>query len=198
VKLPYSRDSEEDFGVPKNLYIVGTMNTADRSIALIDTALRRRFYFEEMMPDPKLLEDKKIKINEKEIDLQKLLEAINERIKLIYDRDHTIGHSYFLKVETLSDLREVFKYEIIPLLQEYFYDDWEKIRFVLNEKKDNSEDNFIEVIKYKDRNFEFNTVTDFNDLRERRIYKIKPSDKWGPDSFTNIYKEKEETESENS
>ncbi len=187
ITLPYSGD---EFGVPKNLYIIGTMNTADRSIALIDTALRRRFHFEEIMPDPKLLKD-----NVEGINLQEMLKAINERIEFIYDRDHTIGHSYFLEVETFGDLKEVFENKIIPLLQEYFYDDWEKIRFVLNEKKDNSEDNFIEVIKYEDRNFEFSTINNF-DLKERRIYKIKPSNEWGKSAFKKIYKDKNSNNSE--
>ncbi len=183
VKLPYSSDGDEDFGVPKNLYIVGTMNTADRSIALIDTALRRRFYFEEMMPDYKLLENKKIKAENKTIELKPLLEAINERIKFIYDRDHTIGHSYFLDIETFEKLKDVFEKEIIPLLQEYFYDDWEKIRFVLNDK----DNRFIKVeeLNYPIPNNDFN-------LEDRKIYKIKSSEEWNDldaDAFKKIYEE---------
>lgn len=131
VTLPYSGD---DFGVPNNLYIIGTMNTADRSIALLDTALRRRFRFEEMMPDLEPLEGLKVK----GIDIKKLLETMNERIEALYDRDHQIGHSYFLRLRedpSMATLADIFQYEVLPLLQEYFYDDWEKIAIVLNKNK---------------------------------------------------------------
>ena len=134
IRLPYSC---KEFGVPKNLYILGTMNTADRSIALLDIALRRRFNFIEMPPRYNLLEREIENIN-----LKKLLEAINTRIEFLLDKDHLIGHSYFVKVETFDDLKEVFRNSIMPLLQEYFYDDFEKIKFVLN-IKDNKENNFI-------------------------------------------------------
>ena len=136
LKLPNSGDS---FGVPSNLYIIGTMNTADRSIAQIDTALRRRFVFEEMMPKPYLLRHENnpliVAVDGKKIEVQKILEAINERIEYIYDREHTIGHSYFMplmKTPTKEKLDEIFRVNIIPLLAEYFYGDWEDIRFVLN------------------------------------------------------------------
>ncbi len=128
--LPYSK---EKFAVPKNLYIIGTMNTADRSIALMDTALRRRFHFEEMMPNLEVegIKGKVIKHNNKEIKVDKLLEKINERIEYLYDREHTIGHAYFIGIKTKADLDNVFKNKVIPLLQEYFYDDWEKIQMIL-------------------------------------------------------------------
>lgn len=124
VKLPYSK---ETFGVPNNLYIIGTMNTADRSVEALDTALRRRFVFKEMMPKPDLLEYKE----EVGIDLQLVLETINERIKVLLDRDHQIGHSYFIKVNSFEELKRAFSVEIIPLLQEYFYGDYIKIALVL-------------------------------------------------------------------
>ena len=123
VTLPYSGD---EFGVPENLYLIGTMNTADRSIALLDTALRRRFEFVEMMPDSSLVD--------REVDgvhLGRLLDAMNERIRFLRDREHQIGHTYFLEVRGLDGLRAVFQKQILPLLQEYFYDDWAKIAAVL-------------------------------------------------------------------
>ena len=126
VILPYSKES---FTIPKNLYILGTMNTADRSIALLDIALRRRFYFIEMMPRYDIFKD--IKIND--IDLGLLLSTINERIEFLLDREHTIGHSYFLNISSFEDLISVFKNSIMPLLTEYFYDDFEKIKLVLRD-----------------------------------------------------------------
>lgn len=131
VKLPYTG---EEFGVPDNVYILGTMNTADRSLVQLDAALRRRFRFIEMMPEAGLLTQEVKDENGKvtEIKLKDLLTDINERICALIDREHQIGHSYFMKVKTIDDLRETFQYEIIPLLQEYFYDDYENILQVLN------------------------------------------------------------------
>ena len=103
------------------------MNTADRSVEALDTALRRRFSFVEMMPDPSLLD--KMVFNS--ISLQKVLEIINERIEVLKDREHQIGHSYFMRCKNLDDVKQVFKNNIIPLLQEYFYGDYEKIKRVL-------------------------------------------------------------------
>lgn len=122
-KLPYSK---QYFSVPANLYIVGTMNTADRSVEALDTALRRRFAFEEKMPDPKLLTTS---VND--ISLESLLVKINERVELLLDRDHTIGHSYFITVKDEVELKLAFKNKILPLLQEYFYGDYGKIGLVL-------------------------------------------------------------------
>ena len=134
VTLPYSK---ERFSVPDNLYIIGTMNTADRSLALLDTALRRRFKFEEMEPQPELLSD----VNISGINIQKLLETINKRISLLYDREHRIGHSFFMSLKqsnSFDKLKEIFANDILPLLEEYFFEDWQKISQVLGDsaKKD--------------------------------------------------------------
>jgi 5-methylcytosine-specific restriction protein B len=165
VKLPYS---QETFGVPQNLYLIGTMNTADRSIALLDIALRRRFEFEEMMPDIEKLKDKKIG----EIELDKLLEKINQRIEFLLDRDHTIGHAYFLNISDLEGLAKAFLNKIIPLLQEYFYDNWEKISLVLSNQK-TGDCAFLEVIDYQ-RNSLFKKVNSEMYLPEKKIsFRVK-------------------------
>lgn len=145
VKLPNSPDL---FGVPDNIYIIGTMNTADRSIATIDTALRRRFRFKEMLPEAEVLENVMVE----DICIKDMLETINKRISVLYDREHTIGHAYFVPLKTdnsLAQLSNIFADNIIPLLQEYFYEDYEKIRLVLgdNMKKDISTQ-FIKQVEY--------------------------------------------------
>lgn len=193
VKLPYSGES---FGVPNNLYIIGTMNTADRSIALMDTALRRRFSFVEMMPNYKELE--KIQVNNADIQLNKLLEAINTRIEYLLDRERTIGHAFFFEnakkdeisqdkeryITTLDNLKIIFKNKIIPLLQEYFCDDYEKIKSVLND----DENKFIEVVKSEENPY-IKTMKDFID-DDKILYKIADSKDWEIENFTKIYDDK--------
>ncbi len=128
VTLPYSKTS---FGVPDNVYIIGTMNSADRSLASLDLALRRRFYFIEMPPDASTLAG----IVVDGIEVQQMFEAINQRIEVLLGRDYCIGHAYFLPLKdepNLTHLAAIFKNKIIPLLQEYFFEDWERIAQVLN------------------------------------------------------------------
>ena len=176
--LPYSKD-KEPFGIPNNLYIIGTMNTADRSIALLDTALRRRFYFIEMMPDPEQLKDKKIE----GVNCQELLRVMNERIRRLHDREHQIGHTYFMDVKDMASLAKTFKNRIIPLLQEYFYDNWEKIDLVLNKN------GFIQERGVDNHLFQNSDLVD----TERKIYELMPTDnkKWEhPDSYIKIYQPK--------
>ncbi|MDR1422623.1 MAG: AAA family ATPase [Coriobacteriales bacterium] len=170
--LPYSG---QNFGVPDNVYIIGTMNTADRSIALIDTALRRRFDFIEMLPDSSTLAG----ITVGNIDIATMLDTMNKRITILLDREHTIGHSYLLPLATdnsLAKLAEIFKNRIVPLLQEYFYDDYEKIRFVLgdNQKPD---DNSRFIIKITDLVSPFGDadvdVSEYYETNEKAFGKVE-------------------------
>ena len=153
--LPYSKIP---FSVPKNLYIIGTMNTADRSVEALDTALRRRFSFEEMLPKPELLKDKGENESGKvsEINLEELLKTINERIEALVDRDHTIGHAFFMEVDSLDSLRNVFANKVIPLLQEYFYGDYAKMEMVIGSDFFNIKDS--SKIKFAVKPEEFETT----------------------------------------
>lgn len=166
--LPYEKVDEKgnkvkvEFGVPENVYILGTMNTADRSLVQLDAAFRRRFRFKEMMPK---YDNLRTKVNG--IDLAELLKQINKRISVRMDREHQIGHSYFLKVISFEELKETFRYEIIPLLQEYFYDDYANIKDILND----SDDKFISVEEYN----------------KTKLYEITDSDTWLEDDFKKIY-----------
>ncbi|WP_297601486.1 MULTISPECIES: McrB family protein [Helicobacter] len=215
VTLPYS---QEIFGVPSNLYIIGTMNTADRSIALLDTALRRRFEFSEMMPDCEVLksiwlvkdtEDKRDKENDLQdtnlhIDEYQVLESkilfnilktLNHRIEFLLDREHTIGHAFFFEKAkyfenkeyswyelSLNDLKTIFAKKIIPLLQEYFYEDYAKIDAVLNGN------GMIKSKSMQDLNVSLSN--EFVDS-EKKIYEIVPLEDgiWGnPQTYIKIYK----------
>jgi 5-methylcytosine-specific restriction protein B len=178
VKLPYSN---EEFGIPSNLYIIGTMNTADRSIAPIDTALRRRFVFEEMAPKPELLEKIDLKDeNGTKIELNRMLDAINARIEYLYDRDHMIGHAYLIDVKNLDDLRFAFKNKIIPLLAEYFYEDWENIDLVLNQNG---------FIVPNDKNQSYLPQKIKDKVSNKISYEISDTSKWKAEHFIAIYSE---------
>jgi len=162
ITLPYSA---EKFTVPKNLYIIGTMNTADRSIALMDTALRRRFEFIEMPPKIDLLSQ-----NIEGINLQELLITINNRIEYLYDKDHTIGHAYFIDIKTKDALNDTMRNKIIPLLAEYFYDDWEKIMMVLGKE-------FIEKVELESDIFDYKNEDILEE--EKYTYTIKDNFNYG-------------------
>ena len=178
VELPYSK---EKFGVPSNLYIIGTMNTADRSIALMDTALRRRFEFVEMMPEYDELNE----INIEGINIGEMLKTINERIEYLYDRDHTIGHAYFMSVTDMGALANVFKNKILPLLQEYFYDDWEKIRLVLGDSQ------FIK--EKKPSSGLFKSGTDY--INDKILYEIDKEAFYDKQNYLKIYNSSNSQES---
>jgi len=168
--LPYSK---EKFSVPNNLYIIGTMNTADRSVEALDSALRRRFSFTEMPPNPSLIETEGNKIryidpDGENIDLVNLLKVINERLEILLDNDHLIGHSYFMKVTDLASLHNAFYNEIIPLLQEYFFGDYGKISMVLGE-------GFCGLKKYE-KKVEFAKVPqayDKPDYDDKLVFEVK-------------------------
>lgn len=173
ITLPYSK---KEFGVPSNVFIIGTMNTADRSVEALDAALRRRFSFIEMQPKPDLIKTEG-KLKDKagildvgdlgSIDLANLLEVINKRIEKLLDSDHQIGHSFFLPVSSISSLKDVFQNKIIPLLKEYFYGDFGKLGLVLGK-------GFFEPTENSSSS-SFAIFGDFdsNDLSERVIYKLK-------------------------
>jgi 5-methylcytosine-specific restriction protein B len=168
LQLPYSKES---FSVPDNLYIIGTMNTADRSLTMMDTALRRRFDFIEILPNPHL---EQISVNCGEVNLQQLLKTINERIEILYDREHLIGHSFLMNINDLQSLRKAFKNKILPLLEEYFYDDFEKINLVLGS------DNFYkkqEPNLFKDEQY------------NKAIYKKQNIEELSAQAFIDIYAE---------
>lgn len=171
--LPYS---QKLFGVPLNLYIVGTMNTADRSIEALDTALRRRFSFESIQPTIEPIKEKQIG----DISLGQILAKINERVLALLSSDHLIGHSYFIDITTEDELKMVFKNKIIPLLQEYFYNDYGKIGLVLGNA-------FVEA---KQKSVQFPKSFEYEgkeELAEGVSYSIISSNEWTADSYKSIY-----------
>ena len=179
VILPYSKES---FKVPSNLYIIGTMNTADRNVEALDTALRRRFSFTEVAPDITVLPE-----NEMEnINLRKLLQTINDRIELLIDKDHKIGHSYFMKIKTIEDLKQTFKNKVIPLLEEYFFGDYGKIGLVLGSDFIKLKEDKVKVVFAKNFTEKYE---DAENLREKAVYTFTGKDNWKVSSFISIYEQ---------
>lgn len=139
VVLPYSKKT---FSVPNNIYLIGTMNTADRSLSGLDIALRRRFTFKEMPPRPDLLRN----VSVGDLNMGELLSVLNQRIEILLDRDHCLGHAYFMPLSKggeLPLLANIFRQQILPLLQEYFFEDWQRIQWVLNDHRKKYELRFI-------------------------------------------------------
>lgn len=187
--LPYSG---KRFGVPHNLDVYGTMNTADRSIALLDTALRRRFQFREMMPDTSVIEGSPSLagglIEDGEggtIDLRRLLETINRRIRFLLGRDMTIGHSYFIEVRDFIELKNVLLSRVIPLLQEYFYDDWHRIQLVFRDVGPSGEKLGPQIIRHVEMKKEEIIGFDHADFEDSTEYSVE--DKITPDAIRKVY-----------
>lgn len=188
VQLPGTGSEEPRFGVPSNLDIYGTMNTADRSIALLDIALRRRFQFKEMTPDYT-----HFKMQIEGIRLGSTLKAINDRLEYLLDRDHRIGHAYLMNVKSLEELQEVFRYQIIPLLQEFFFDDWSRIALVLANAGGSSA--FVRATEMDGRSLFGRQLPD--DAEPKRLkYDITPPDTWTANTFIAIYESTEATPDE--
>jgi 5-methylcytosine-specific restriction protein B len=200
IVLPHSG---EKFSVPNNLYLIGTMNTADRSLAMMDTALRRRFDFVEMMPKPSLLKDCVVRHDDVEINLSDLLITLNERIEILYDREHTLGHAFFMPVKKLVDAGEqekafaalvsVFQNKIIPLLEEYFFEDWDKIRLVL---ADNQKEETLQFVSEKLLNNSKlsalfgnkHGLNQYGETQKQYILKNKSDDVWqNAQAYKDIY-----------
>lgn len=198
VTLPYSGES---FSVPANVDIIGTMNTADRSLALLDTALRRRFDFEPLMPDSRdepgaPLHGLRVTFDDKIIDIPRMLTAINRRVETLYDRDHTIGHAYFTTLSVLDEgqrfeaLGQIFRNRILPLLEEYFFEDWQKIRLVLADNQKEASACFITMTENHED--DLNNLFGNNDhgldaFATKRRYALQESAFSNPDAYIGIY-----------
>jgi 5-methylcytosine-specific restriction protein B len=181
VTLPYSG---ERFGVPANVDVIGTMNTADRSIALLDSALRRRFRFEELTAKPELLDS----IDDGEgnaIDLRQLLQSMNARLSRLLHRDQTLGHSYFYHVKSFDELRRVFAREILPFLQEAFYDDWRQIRYVLADQAVEEE---LQLIRARTQSAAvLFPKADPTEIGDGEAFEVIREDEISPDAIRKIY-----------
>ncbi len=192
VTLPYSAES---FSVPSNVDVIGTMNTADRSLALVDTALRRRFEFIESMPKPSVLAGTIVTHNGVDINIEQLLTMLNKRIEALYDRDHTVGHAYFTRIKDLKDedrfneLKTVFSNKIIPLLEEYFFEDWQKIRLVLgdNQKLKDVHQFVHEIGREEDLLALFGREHELDQYAIRSRYQLNAAALDQPDAYVGIY-----------
>lgn len=198
VTLPYSGES---FSVPTNVDIVGTMNTADRSLALLDTALRRRFEFVPVMPDARdepgaPLASLRVSLGEQVVDVPRMLDAINQRVEVLYDRDHCIGHAYFTPLAQLPDgderfvaLQQVFSTRILPLLEEYFFEDWQKIRLVLADNQKSPAARF--VVEGQDQEDDlarlFGSDHGMDSYSTKRHYAVQEAAFSNPDAYIGIY-----------
>lgn len=164
VNLPYTK---EKFSIPNNLYIIGTMNTSDKSIAQIDIALRRRFIFEEMMPNYDILDETD------GIELDRLLNTINERVEFLLDRDHLIGHAYFVNCKSASDVINVIVNKVVPLLQEYFYGDNEKVGMILGGIGSSKHDKYIVYREEKSASKIFKGFRNIGDIGSKEFFIVK-------------------------
>lgn len=198
VTLPYSGES---FTVPANVDIIGTMNTADRSLALLDTALRRRFEFVPVMPDARdepaaPLAGLRVTLGEQLIDVPRMLDAINQRVESLYDRDHRIGHAYFTLLiqvpdgdERLVALQQIFSTRILPLLEEYFFEDWQKIRLVLADNQKPTARQF--VLESQDHEDDlarlFGNDHGLDSYATKRSYAMQEAALSNPDAYIGIY-----------
>lgn len=199
VTLPYSGDS---FSVPANIDIIGTMNTADRSLALLDTALRRRFEFVPVMPDARdepgaPLAGLRVSSGDEVIDIPQMLDAINQRIAALYDRDHCIGHAYFTSLAQVPDgderlvaLQQVFSTRILPLLEEYFFEDWQKIRLVLADNQKPEVEQFVrEGVDHEDDLARlFGSEHGLDSYATKRRYAVQDAALSNPQAYIGIYK----------
>lgn len=167
VTLPYSK---KQFSVPQNLYVLGTMNTADRSIALLDIALRRRFVFQELMPKPELLGECA------GVDLSTLLATINRKVEIMLDADHQIGHSYFMGISSAEELHSAWYHKVVPLLQEYFYNDWERLKTLLGEYSSNSGSGFVHITPRDELIVLFGSESEYGDATHGRIHQYAGQD----------------------
>lgn len=198
VTLPYSGES---FSVPPNVDIIGTMNTADRSLALLDTALRRRFDFVPVLPDTRNeagapLFGLRVTLSGQVIDIPRMLSAINQRVEALYDRDHCIGHAYFTSLAQVPDgderlvaLSQVFSNRIVPLLEEYFFEDWQKIRLVLADNQKPEAARF--VIESQDHEEDlahlFGSDHGLDTYATKQRYVVQDASFTNPDAYIGIY-----------